>query len=83
MPIVASMVSLLVPLVIGPGDPVVPAVPTDHGPRPCPEMCTMQYQPVKCVLDGGRTMTFGNRCAADAYACLHRMRILRCGENTH
>jgi hypothetical protein len=51
----------------------------EAGTRTCPEACTMIYEPVTCRFDGGATMTFGNRCVADVYACRHRLRIVSCG----
>ncbi|GAA2101439.1 hypothetical protein [Actinomadura alba] len=49
------------------------------GTRGCPQACTMIYEPVNCRFANGTTMTFGNRCVADAYACRHRLRIVGCG----
>jgi hypothetical protein len=45
----------------------------------CPQACTMIYEPVSCRFTNGTTMTFGNRCVADAYACRHHLRIVGCG----
>jgi hypothetical protein len=47
--------------------------------RACPEVCTMIYDPVTCRFDSGATMTFGNRCVAEAYACRHHLNVVSCG----
>jgi hypothetical protein len=45
---------------------------------PCPSICTMIYQPVRCLFDNGVSLAFGNICQARAYACDRRVRIVAC-----
>jgi hypothetical protein len=45
---------------------------------PCPSICTMIYQPVRCLFDNGVSLAFGNICQARAYACDRRVRIVVC-----
>jgi hypothetical protein len=55
-----------------------PTPPLDRTDDPCPNICTMIYQPVKCVFAGGESRSFGNACQAQAYACEHHLQMIGC-----
>ena len=55
-----------------------PTPPLARPDDPCPNVCMMISQQVKCVFANGESRSCGNSCPAQAYACEHPLQIIGC-----